>query len=379
MQYRSFGRLDWKPSALGFGTMRLPTIGNDDSRIDEDKAVEMLRFAIDHGVNYVDTAYPYHGGNSEALVGRALQDGYRRKVKIATKLPPWNVNSVEDMDRILGEQLKKLQTDHIDLYLLHSLNRNHWKKFKELDVIDWLEKVMAQGKIGHIGFSFHDDFELFKEIVDYYDKWTFCQIQYNYIDVDFQAGRRGLKYAASRGLGVVIMEPLKGGRLAARPPKQIEAIWNSAKRRRTPVDWALQWLWDQPEVSVVLSGMSTLEQVKQNIESAENSGVNTLTEEERELFRRVSAEYRKLSPVSCTGCSYCMPCPFGVNIPRSFMLYNDAHMYNMPEAAREKYQRIPEENRASACKACGSCEKVCPQNLSIIELLKEVKSYFEQS
>ncbi|AEM79862.1 aldo/keto reductase [Thermoanaerobacter wiegelii] len=377
MQYRQFGKLNIAVSALGFGLMRLPVIDNDNSKIDEAEAIKMIRYAIDNGVNYIDTAWPYHGGNSEIVAGKALKDGYREKTFLATKLPTWLINEKEDMDKYLNEQLKKLQTDHIDFYLLHALDKNKWENMKKVDALSWAEKKKQEGKIRYIGFSFHDEYPVFQEIVDYYDKWDFCQIQYNYMDIDVQAGEKGLKYAASKGLGVVIMEPIRGGRLA-NPPKAVQDIWDTAKVKRTPAEWALQWLWNQPEVSVVLSGMSTFEQLKENIESAKSSGINTLTKEELEIVSKVRNKYKELSPIACTGCNYCMPCPNGVNIPRNFELYNEAHMYNTYEANRRDYENLGDA-KASSCIECGTCESVCPQHLTIIDYLKEVANYFERA
>jgi predicted aldo/keto reductase-like oxidoreductase len=243
MKYRTFGRLNWEPSALGFGALRLPVIDGDPARIDEVEATRMIRYAIDHGVNYVGTAYPYHRETSEPFLGRALQDGYRQRVKLATKMPCWKVEAAEDLDRYLDEQLERLQTDHVDLYLLHGLNAERWPQMRDLGVFDWSEKAVASGRIHYLGFSFHDKYEVFQEIVDAYD-WAFCQIQYNYMDVEEQAGTRGLKYAASKGLAVVIMEPIRGGRLSNHVPLSIQAIWDRAPVKRTPADFALQWVWN---------------------------------------------------------------------------------------------------------------------------------------
>ncbi len=365
MHYREFGPLDWNVSALGFGCMRLPTQGGPE-QIDEEEAARMLRYAIDHGVNYVDTAYPYHGEKSEPFVGRVLQDGYREKVKLATKLPSWKIEKTEDCDRYLNEQLERLRTDHIDFYLLHALREKWWHKLRDLNVLDWAEGAIADGRIGHLGFSFHDDYPVFQEIVDAYD-WTFCQIQYNYMDIENQAGRKGLKYAASKGMAVVIMEPLLGGKLVD-PPDPIQALWSEAPRQRTPADWALQWLWNQPEVSVVLSGMSTMAHVKENVASAEASAVDALTDEELALIGRVRKEYEKLCPIPCTQCGYCMPCPNEVDIPRNFEVYNQGVMYDKPEQVRRTYNNfVDEENRASACIQCQECEEQCPQNILISE------------
>lgn len=375
MQYRQFGKLDFRVSALGFGAMRLPIIDDDAAKINEPLATEMLHYAIDHGVNYVDTAYPYHGGNSEGFVGRVLQGGYREKVKLATKLPSWEIKSRQDFDKYLNEQLTRLQTEHIDFYLLHALNKKSWHKLRDLGVLDWAERAIADGRFHYLGFSFHDDYEVFKEIVDAYD-WMFCQIQYNYMDVENQAGTRGLQYAASKGMAVVIMEPLLGGKLVD-PPPSIQFIWDSAARKRTPVGWALQWLWNQPEVSVVLSGMSTLEQVKENVALASASGIGTLTADELALYDQVRARYQELTAIPCTRCGYCMPCPQGVDIPANFANYNDGLMYDKPEAARGQYSwwkyayevqgNLDHDIRAAQCIQCGECETKCPQSIPISE------------
>jgi len=378
MQYRKFGSLDFKVSALGFGAMRLPTIGGDESKIDEAMAIKMIRYAIDNGVNYVDTAYPYHRGNSEILVGKALKDGYREKTKLATKLPVWAINSKEDMDRILLEQLKKLDIDYIDFYLLHGIGRDRWEKMYNLGVLDWAEKVIGKGYIKYIGFSFHDDLDAFKKIVDAYN-WTFCQIQYNYMDINSQAGQEGLKYAASKGLAVVIMEPLRGGRLA-NPPEKVIDVFNSAPIKKSPVARALQWLWNQPEVSTVLSGMSTFEQVKENIEIASKSGTNTLTSQELYIIEKARDTYLGIKAIDCTQCGYCMPCPNGVDIPGNFSLYNEGVRYNDFGGPRWHYLNdLKEEERASSCIKCGVCETKCPQKLPIGDLLDMVKAKFEEA
>jgi len=380
LKYRKFGKLDLEVSVLGFGTMRLPTIGGDYSKINEPEAIKMIRYAIDHGVNYIDTAYPYHGGNSEILVGKALKDGYREKVMIATKMPVGRVKKPEDLDKIFNDQLRKLQVDYIDFYLLHYLRRDRWKKALELNVLDWAEKQIEEGRIGHLGFSFHDEFEVFKEIIDGYSKWTFCQIQYNYIDIEssrYGPGTKGLKYAASKGLAIVIMEPLKGGLLAVTPPKEVQEIWEEAEVKRSPVEWALLWVWNHPEVSIALSGMSTMEQVIENIQIADRSGPNILTSKDLEIIARVREKYLQHGFVGCTGCRYCMPCPQGVSIPEILAFYNEALTATSDEERRkvaERYQAtIPPENRADACVQCGECEKKCPQKLPIRRLISAAK------
>ncbi len=374
MQYRRFGKLDWQVSALGFGCMRLPTIGGDAANIDEPEATRMLHYAIDHGVNYIDTAYPYHGGNSELFLSRALKGGYRDKIRLATKLPCWKVEAPGDFDKLLDEQLGKLQTGHIDFYLLHGLNGERWPKMRDLGVCKWAEKAIADGRIRHLGFSFHDKYAVLQEIVDASNLWTFCQIQYNYMDIENQAGTKGLQYAASKGLAVVIMEPLLGGKLVA-PPDPIQAIWDAAAEKRTPADWALQWLWNQPEVSVVLSGMSTMQQVEENVASAATSGINTLARSAPSLalFDQVRAKYNELCPIPCTKCEYCLPCPNNVAIPRVFAAYNEGMMYDKPDVMRKWYKQwIPAENQASACLECLECEEKCPQNIPISEWMPVV-------
>lgn len=367
MQYRTFGKLDWKSSALGFGCMRLPTTDPQDrTTIDEDLATQMVRYAIDHGVNYIDTAYPYHNGESERFVGRVLQDGYREKVRLATKLPVWAVDAEDAPDRILNEQLEKLQTDHIDFYLFHALSRLRWETVEQFNLLAWAEKALADGRICHLGFSFHDNYDAFKIIVDATDLWSFCQIQYNFMDIENQAGTKGLRYAASKGLAVVIMEPILGGRLV-NPPQPVQDIWGSAPVQRKPADWALQWLWNQPEVSVVLSGMSTMQHVTENVESASNSGVGTLTVEELAVVDRVRAKYEELCPIPCTKCEYCLPCTVDLKIPELFDILNRAAMYNKFAEAREHYARLSDAEKANACIQCRVCEEKCPQSIPISE------------
>jgi predicted aldo/keto reductase-like oxidoreductase len=388
MQYRQFGKLEWKASALGFGAMRLPVIDGDYAKIDEPEATRMLHYAIDHGVNYIDTAIHYHGSNSERFLGRALKGGYREKVKLATKLFPLYVEGPQDFDRLLNEQLEKLQTDHVDLYLLHGVNRTWWPKIRDLDVLDWAEGAIADGRVGRLGFSFHDEYPVFQEIVDAYDEWAMCQIQYNFVNGDYQAGRQGLEYAASKGLAVVIMEPLLGG-ILARPPQSIRALWDAAHEKRTPTAWALQWLWNQPEVSVVLSGMSTMAQVEENVTSATTSGVDTLSEEDLALVDRVIEAYRGLSLIPCTGCGYCMPCPNGVDIPHNFKLYNDGAMYERenPSKMRGWYRHMLEgfegewlvKGRAAECIQCQECETKCPQNIPISQWMPLVHQVLGES
>jgi uncharacterized protein len=370
MKYRPFGKTGWNASALGFGCMRLPTRGAPKD-IDEQLAIRMIRRGIDGGVNYVDTAYPYHAGMSEVLVGKALKDGYREKVKLATKLPVWLLKKPEDCDRIFNEQLGRLQTDHVDMYLLHSLGTDHWKKCKSLGVLEWAERQKASGRIKWIGFSFHDELPSFKEIVDGWDKWDFCQIQYNYMNTEYQAGAGGLKYAAQRGLAVVIMEPLLGGGLANTPPA-VQALWDGASRRRSPAEWALQWIWSQGEVSLLLSGMTSMAQVEENLLSADRSAVGSFTAADQQLVDRVAATYRGLRPIPCTECNYCMPCPHGVNIPRNLALWNERVAFDSLGKVRGQWGFMPPAIRATACTACKECEEKCPQSIVIHDWMSTI-------
>ena len=381
MQYRQFGKLDWKVSALGFGCMRLPVINNDQSNIDEALAIKMIRYGIDSGINYIDSAYMYHMGNSERILGKALKDGYRAKVRIATKLPAMIIKEAADFDRIFDDQLQKIGVDKIDFYLLQGLQKASWTKIRDFDVLKWAEGRMAKGQIGRLGFSFHDKLPVFKEIIDSYDNWVLSQVQYNYMDVNNQAGRKGVEYAASKGLAVVVMEPLRGGKLSKTPPKSVAKIWQGAHRQMAPVEWAFQWVWNQPEISVALSGMSAFEQVKQNIEIAGRSGVGTLSDDDLKVIARVRKAYGTLAPVPCTDCKYCQPCPHGVDIPRIFQFYNDGIMYEDMETSRKMYNSpfMKPEARADKCEECGECLTKCPQHIEIPDWLKKAGEALKSS
>jgi predicted aldo/keto reductase-like oxidoreductase len=372
MQYRRFGKVDEKVSALGFGCMRLPVLG--DGSINEAEAIKQIRYAIDNGVNYVDTAYGYHDGKSELLVGKALKDGYREKVYLADKNPVWLVKEHEDFSRLLNEQLEKLQTDHIDFYLMHAMNKDRWENIKKHNVFKFIEEAKADGRIKYAGFSFHDKQEVFMDIVDGYD-WDFCQIQYNYMDEYNQAGVAGLKRAAEKGMAVVVMEPLLGGKLANVPPKEVKELWDSSSLDRTPAEWAFRWLWNQPEVTVILSGMNSIEMIDENMKTASSALVNSMTDKELEIVNKVKVKYKELTRVDCTACRYCMPCPVGVDIPRNFAMYNQASVYNDWKNCSRGYNRLEEKQKASACVECGKCETVCPQSLQIREYLKDVHKH----
>lgn len=372
MNYRTFGKLDWKPSALGFGTMRLPVTGGDTSAIDERQAITMLRTAIDGGVNYIDTAYPYHRGKSELLVGKALEGGYRDRVHLATKMPSWLIETQADMTRRFEEQLQRMQTDHVEFYLLHALNAERWHKLRDSGVLEWAHERIREGRIGYLGFSFHDSNAVFREIVDAYQDWTFCQIQYNFLDEATQAGTDGLCYAASRGLGIVVMEPLRGGKLAA-PNAGISAMWNEASTPRSAAEWALDWVWNHPEVSLLLSGMSTQEQVQQNLNAAGRSEAGMLAPSDLDLIAHVRDAYNALIRVPCTACEYCMPCPNGVSIPDVFQLINEGSMFGNWDLQRKEYGEMRSEgSSADSCIRCGACEGKCPQHIAIRDELAGV-------
>jgi predicted aldo/keto reductase-like oxidoreductase len=376
--YRKFGKTDEMVSILGFGCMRLPLIGEGDpSKIDEDKAIKLIRHAIDEGVNYIDTAYPYHGtgmgkaGASEPLVGKALGNGYREKVKLATKLPSWLIKTRKDMNKYLNEQLKRLNTKTIDFYLVHGINKVIWDKLKEAGISEFLDQAIKDGRIKYAGFSFHDKLDLFKEVVDYYD-WSFCQIQYNYLDESFQAGTEGLMYASKKGLGITIMEPLRGGKLA-NVPTDIRDTFDQANIKRTPAQWGLRWVWNHPEVSVVLSGMNEISQISENIQSASQAKAGSLDEKELEIIRNVQDIFIKKMKINCTACKYCMPCPQGVDIPINFSCFNDYYMFGKSDM----YNRMKPEQKASKCIECGKCEEHCPQGILIRQELKKVKALFK--
>jgi uncharacterized protein len=378
MLYRPFGRTGEKVSVLGFGCMRLPVIDGRQDQIDVPLATEMVHYAIDHGVNYLDTAYPYHAGGpgvpgaSESFVGEVLSGGYREKVLVATKLPGWFLESREAMDSILAGQLERLRTDHIDCYMLHGVNAEMWAKLQGLGALEFLDAAKADGRIRYAGFSFHDDLTLFTSIVDAYD-WDFCQIQYNYMDVEYQAGAAGLAYAAGKGLAVIVMEPLKGGRLAGRAPADVQALWESAPRQLTPLEWALRFVWNDPGVSLLLSGMSTMEQVVENVEVASRAEAGSLTAEELTLIGQVREAFRQRTVVDCTECRYCQPCPQGILIPMILGGVNNAALFDALEMERQGYGFFVASGQtapATACTQCGQCEDACPQRIEVIRELE---------
>lgn len=355
--------------------MRLPLNSTNQADINEPEAIKLIRYAIDKGVNYVDSAYVYHEGQSEAVVGKALEDGYRERVKIATKMPVFSVEKKADLDRIFETQLKRLKTDCIDFYLLHALMKPTWQKVKELDILNWAENKIAEGKIGHLGFSFHDEYEVFKEIVEAYD-WAFCQIQYNYLDEHYQAGKKGLEYAANKGLAVVVMEPLAGGLLAVQPPVDIQSEWDRVGVKRSPAEWGLRWVWNHPEVATALSGMNSMAQLRENLAVAEVSGPNTLTGQEISALSKSRELFQSCGYIGCSKCRYCSHCPQSIDIPVTLAFLNQYASKRREPEMQERIKRqyaeaVPEENRANNCIHCGQCEQVCPQHLPVRKLLTE--------
>ncbi len=379
MLYRNVPKTGDSLSILGFGCMRLPLTKT--GGIDEQRAIRQIRSAIDNGVNYVDTAPVYHLGKSELVLGKALARGYREKVRIATKLPPWSVHKRADMDRILGSQLRTLGTDHIDYYLLHSLSKEAWEKLKGLGVLEFLSTAKKDGRIRNAGFSFHGNTATLKEIVDAYD-WEFCQIQYNYLDEHNQAGTEGLKYAAKNRLAVMIMEPLRGGNLAGPVPDEIQKIWDGAPVKRSPAEWGLRWVWNHPEVTVVLSGMNNEAHIEENLRAAASALPDSLTLDESALIARVRDTYQRLMKIGCTACGYCMPCPSGVDIPGCFASYNTHHLFPHDRTAKFLYIGrhggvLGDKSYAGLCRQCGKCEKICPQHLPVPMLIKQVSREME--
>ncbi|MDI9436695.1 MAG: aldo/keto reductase [Euryarchaeota archaeon] len=377
MLYHELGSTGEKVSILGFGCMRLPTRGHHD-KIDEVKASQLLDHALENGVNYLDTAYPYHGisnsegGNSEVFIGEYLhQRDMHSQIHLATKLPTWLLQEPVDMDRFLNQQLKRLKTDQIDFYLLHSLKEKNWFRLEDLGILDFLDSAVADGRIKYTGFSSHDGTAFFKEVVDSY-QWDMCQLQYNYLDEQIQVGKEGLEYAAEKGIGTVIMEPLKGGALANYVPPEVKKLWEGFNR--TPAEWAFRYLWNIPQIHVVLSGMNTMEQLMENLKIAEEGHPDSLSPQENEVMQQVKQAYKDKIAVECSSCGYCMPCPSGINIPQCLSYLNQAAMLNdISNIKSQYYFMLKDTEHASKCLECGLCEEMCSQKLPIREKLKEVK------
>ena len=381
MLYNKLGKTNLEVSRLGFGTMRLPTKNSNDEII-ESEASEMLTYGIENGINIIDTAYPYHSktldgsGTSETFVGEFLKENnYREDILLSTKSPSWAIEKKEDFDFYLDEQLKKLQTDYIDIYLLHSLTVPDWENVKGLDVLDFLDDCLATGKVKHVGFSSHIEVDYLIEIIDEYPKWEVVMTQMNYLDEYYQSGVMGLDYLKDTNIGSMIMEPLRGGRLVQNIPQEVQNLWDSAEVKRTPVEWAMQYLWNRDDVDCVLSGMTSLDQVKENVEIANK--IDEISANDQELIREVARTYRTCLGNNCTRCGYCMPCPHGVDIINCLTEYNIAHMLNDPKASAMQYfSLIDDDSRADSCVQCMECIPFCTQMLDIPEELVKVHEYF---
>lgn len=373
MEKRTFDKLGIETSLLGFGCMRFPTLGN--GKIDEVQAEKMLDAAIAEGVNYIDTAYPYHNGDSEPFVGRVLQKYNRQSYYLATKLPVWAVDNLEDAERIFEEQLERLKTDYVDFYLLHALSKDRWEKAKKLKLIEFCEKLKEEGKIKYLGFSFHDEYGVFEEILRSRD-WDFCQIQLNYMDTEEQAGGKGYRLTEEMGVPLIIMEPIKGGSLA-RFSQDIEERFRALSEEATAASFALRWAGSLENVKVVLSGMSDMEQVADNLKTFRD--FRQLTEKENQEIRYIAAILKDRVQNGCTGCGYCMPCPAGVDIPGCFKVWNKYHMYRRYEMVGDAWEKeIGGKAQAGNCIQCGKCETLCPQHITIREDLKKVQADMEK-
>lgn len=373
MQKVPFGKLGFDVSRLGMGCMRLPTMQQDGKTvIDREAAISMIRSGIDQGINYVDTAYPYHDGESEIVVGQALKDGYREQVKLATKLPIWLVKEEKDMNRLLDEQLKKLDVPYVDFYLLHAMNKDRMELMRSLNYKKFFQEALSDGRIRHAAFSFHDDKDCFLDILHDYDNWSMAQIQYNYLDDDKQATEEGLKAAGKAGVPLVIMEPLRGGALA-NPPADVQQLMDGYEVKRSAVEWAFSYVANYAEVATILSGMSNQQQLDENIRIFDSLTVGGLTDADKAFVKQIKETYLARVPIGCTGCRYCVPCPNDVKIPAVFHAYNENAMLGQDWKHNWNYGNLVKDGAdASKCVGCGACEAQCPQSLPIIELLSRI-------
>jgi len=365
---------------LGFGVRRLPPADDNTADINEAKSVKIIRYAIDHGVNYLELGYPYDMSRQKRLtqvVSRALEDGYRQKVRLTATLPSSLINSPTDFECFLNKQLEWLGTDSVDFCLLGGLNRDSWPKLKELDALGWVEKALSSGRISHIGFSFHDYYQALRDILNDYDNWALGQFQYSYMDIDHHPGVSGLKYAADKGLAVVVTEPLKGGRLTKEPPEPVAGIWANASQKRTLAEWGLRWAWNHAEISTVVSDMGTIEHVMENEALAGSAEADSLTVREEVLISQVREAYRRLKPIPCTACRGCMPCPQGIDVPRIFEIYNDAVMYGDVETARSIYR--DEKHAIDDCNNCRVCIDTCGRKIDILDWLEKARQLLTAS
>jgi len=379
MQYRQLGKTGIRVSVLGFGCMRFATLGAPD-RIDETLSTRLLHQAIDAGVNYVDTAYFYHSGalkesgEGEPFVGRALAGGWRERVNLVTKLPQQITRTRVDMDGFIEQQLRRMQTDHFDVYLVHALSGRAWDRMRDLGVREFLDSVLDRGLARFVGFSFHGEAADFPRIIEQYDRWSVAQIQYNYMDIDFQAGQAGLDYAADRGLGLVVMEPLKGGRLAANLPPDMQAVFDGRPEPWSPAEWALRFVLNQPGVSLLLSSMPRPEQLAENLQVADEARPSALTPDQLAVYAAAREAMRSRIRADCTSCRYCQPCPEGVNIPEVLAALNAAYVWKTNDAWTTGYSPIT--GKPDLCTKCGACEETCPQGLPIRDLLDEARERF---
>lgn len=378
MQYVPFGSLGFEVSRLGFGTMRLPTMQDGDKTvIDRKRAISLIRNGIDSGINYVDTAYGYHNGESEIVTGLALKDGYREKVKLTTKLPPWTLNEEADLNKRLDEQLKKLDVPYVDFYILHALNKDTFQKMQSFHYKDFYRQALRDGRIKHAGFSFHDNRAVFETILRDYDHWDFAQIQFNYLDNGEQATEDGLHLAGKMGVPIVIMEPLRGGALA-NPPQNVADLITAYPTPCTNVEWAFRYVADFPEVVTILSGMSNEDQLSDNLRIFSDMKTGNLTEADKAFIQSLKDAYLSRMPIKCTGCRYCVPCPQDVAIPRIFAAYNDSMKFDNPSALKGSYAQMIENGcDASKCVQCATCEGLCPQQLPIMDWLQKVDAAYQ--
>jgi len=371
MKYRRFGKADWEVSAFSLGSMRLPAAELSASAREDDLSVSVIRNAVDAGVNYLDVGYPYDLVRQQCLcrlISRALRDGYRQKVKLTATLPISAVTSLFDCDRYLNDQLRWLETDTVEFLLLATLNRENWPKVQELGVLGWAERAMSDARVGRLGFSFHDHYQPLRTVIAAYDHWTLCQFQFSYMDVDHDPGVSGIKYAADKGLAVVVTEPLRGGRLATEPPEPVAKVWAGARQQRTLAEWGLRFVWNLPEIATVVGDVRTLQETAEYIAVADSAQPDSLSVQELVLLSNVREAYQKLNPIRCTSCRACMPCPEGIDVPRIFEIYNDAIKYRDVETGRCIYR--DEQHWAANCTQCGVCVRACAKSLPILDWLQ---------
>lgn len=380
MQYRPYGKLGYQVSALGLGCMRLPlqTDANGNVEVNREKAYELIRYAIDHGINYIDTALTYHSGKSEEIVGEALDGGYRERTWIATKQMFQNIKIKGELRRNLENTLRKLRTSYLDCYLIHNIQSGYWEDLKRSDILNEYEKFRQEGLIRHIGFSYHGGFEAFSQVLRHY-AWDMCQIQQNFLDIDHEATEEAIHLAGKHHTALVIMEPLRGGGLAT-PPPAIQTIYDEYPVQRSPVEWAFRHLINYPEVSCILSGINSLEQLKQNIAifSQPDAQPGCMTQQERYILEKAKLHYESFPAIPCTGCEYCMPCPQGISIPTTFKRYNEGVMYDNFMPSKRWYMMLKRfGSDVNNCIACGACERQCPQHIPIIEKLREAQAIMD--